>query len=328
MKTLTKLLITLLLSFFYVSNIHSQEISQDYKPLKNDSLRIGIGDKDFLPFIQSGYTLMLPKNKTLEGVLIFFEDSKYDQKNRSAKQMYDLASQKDFAVLSVSTEIPLDFYFSNASILSAHKTIKEVFEKYDLPNKNIFFLGASLVGHRAMQYIQFIEKTKPEFQLNTKGIVICNFTLDWTRKWHQHKRDIRINQINLWEAKLMNYMLETHLKGTPKTVPNRYHEFSPYSYFDEENRNIATYKNYAVRAYAEPAIKYRLEKYIRTLYENNTTDIVGFLAELKLAGNQNTELIVVQPKPSQKKKNAQSTWNDIDKKELMDWILKQAKEKD
>ena len=64
---------------------------------------------------------MLPKNKEIKGVLIFLEDSKYDKKNFSSKQMYSQASEKDFAVLSVSTEIPLDFYFSESSMISTHK---------------------------------------------------------------------------------------------------------------------------------------------------------------------------------------------------------------
>ena len=53
---------------------------------------------------------------------------------------------------------------------------------------------------------------------------------------------------------------------------------------------------------------------------------MGFLAELKLAGNENTELIVLQPddNPSTHK-TTQSTWNAINKEELMDWIQKQTK---
>ncbi len=210
-------------------------------------------------------------------------------------------------------------------MMSTHKLIREVFDKYNLPNDNIFFLGASLVGHRAMRYIKFMKESNFEFQLKIKGIVTCNFTMDFTRKWYQHKRDIRINQINLWEPRFINYMLETHLNGTPKTTPQSYHNFSSYSYFDEKNKNIKVYKNYAVRAYIEPAIKYRLTKYLRTLYENNSTDIVGFLAELELAGNENTELIVLQPEDnSSQKKNAQKTWNAINKDELMDWVQAQT----
>ncbi len=323
-KTFKLFLLLILLTIFSIKSF-SQKIVEHYEPVKNDSLRIGTSDNDFLPFIQSGYTLMLPEDKTLEGVLIFLEDSGYDKKNKNSKQIYNQASEKGFAVLSVSTEIPFDFYFSKASILSTHNLIRQAFIKHNLPNENIFFLGASLVGHRAMRYIKFMKEGNYEFQLNIEGIAICNFTLDWTRKWYQHKRDIRINRINLWEPNFINYMLETHLNGTPKTTPESYHAFSPYSYFDEKNRNITVYKNYAVRAYIEPAIKYRLTKYLRTLYENNATDIVGFLAELELAGNENTELILFQPEdnPSQKK-NLQSTWISVNKDELMDWIQKQS----
>tara|TARA_B110000114_G_scaffold105616_1_gene111062 strand:+ start:76 stop:1056 length:981 start_codon:yes stop_codon:yes gene_type:complete len=320
MRTPFKILILLFLTIFSTKSF-SQKIVEYYEPVKNDSLRVGIGENDFLPYIQKGYTLMLPRNKEIKGILIFLEDSKYDNKNRSSQQMYTQASEKDFAVLSVSTEIPLDFYFSKSSMISTHKLIREVFDKYNLPNDNIFFLGTSLVGHRAMRYIKFMKESDYEFQLNIKGIVICNFTLDFTRKWYQHKRDIRINRINLWEPKFMNYMLETYLKGTPQTNPESYYNFSSYSYFDEKNRNIKVYKDYAVRAYVEPAIKYKLKNQLRTLYENNSTDIVSFLAELELVGNKNTELIVLQPEDNQsQKKNTQSTWNSINKNELMTWI--------
>jgi hypothetical protein len=95
-----------------------------YEPVKNDSLRIGIGENDFFPFIQKGYTLMLPENKEIKGVLIFLEDSKYDKKNRSSKQMYTLATEKEFALLSVSTDIPIDFYFSTSSMISTLKLIR------------------------------------------------------------------------------------------------------------------------------------------------------------------------------------------------------------
>ncbi|XLS27795.1 hypothetical protein ACJD0Z_11375 [Flavobacteriaceae bacterium M23B6Z8] len=324
LKIAFRIALVLLLLFLYQVSF-SQTIIQAYAPATKDSLRIGKGENDFLPYIQSGYTLMLPEAKKLKGVLIFLEDSGYDQKNSNAKLLYDQAAEKGYGVLSVSTEIPFDFYFSSASMQSVHQLIQQAFSDHELPNTHIFFLGGSLTGHRALQYIKYMKEGNHTFQLNIDGIVICNFTLDWTRKWYQHKRDIRINRINLWEPTFINYMLETHLKGTPQTALERYHDFSPYSYFDEKNENIRLYKDYAVRAYIEPAINYRLKKYYRTLYENNATDMVGFLAELALAGNENTELIVLQPEDNiALNQHKPSTWNIIDKDELMDWIENQA----
>lgn len=323
-KPIVKLIFSLTFIIFGPT-CFAQKIVDYYQPAKKDSLKVGIGENDYFAFIQMGYTLMLPENKAIKGVLIFLEDSEYNKKNYSSKQMYTQALKESFAVLSVSTEIPLDFYFSKSSMNVAHDLIKEAFNKHNLPNANIFFLGASLVGHRAMRYIKFSKENNFDFQLNIKGLVICNFTMDFTRKWRQHQRDIKLNRIDLWEPKFINYVLEKNLEGTPKTNPEKYHDFSAYSYFDEDKRNIKYYKDYRVRAYIEPAIQYKLNTQFRTLYENNSTDIVGFMAELKLAGNTNTELIVMQPKdnPSQHK-NTQSTWDAINKDELMGWIIQQT----
>ncbi len=58
----------------FSTNSVSQEIIESYAPLKKDNLRVGRGENDFLPFVQKGYTLMLPENKKIKGVLIFLED--------------------------------------------------------------------------------------------------------------------------------------------------------------------------------------------------------------------------------------------------------------
>lgn len=325
MKEIFKLFFLIILFTSSSTELTSQVILEKYDEKKNDSLRIGIGERDFLPFIQKGYTLMLPKKKVIKGVLIFLEDSGYDKKNKSSKQVYNLASKNNFAVLSVSSEIPFDFYFSKNSALSSHELIKEAFEKYNLPNKNIFFIGVALSGHRAMKHIEFMKKDNYAFQLNVKGIVLCNTKLDWAMEWYKYDREKRNKRNDLWEPTFANYMLETNLKGTPKTNAERYYDFSIYSYFDEKKEKIKLYTNYSVRAYIEPAIKYWLKRHLKTMYDNNSPDAVGLLAELELAGNQQTELIVFESDDNQsQKKNADSIWQGINKKELMAWIKKQS----
>lgn len=313
-----------LLIFLFSFSIFSQiKIVEEYSPKPNDSLRIGKGEKNFLPAIQKGFTLMLPENRNIKGILIFLEDSGYDKKNKNSKQLYKQAHKNSFAVLSVSTEIPFDFYFDKKSALSSHKIMQQVFEKYNLPNKNIFFIGVGLSGHRAMKHIEFMKEDNYNFQLNIAGIVVCNSVLDWASEWYKFDREIRNKRNDLWEPTFVNYMLEKNLNGTPKNNAQSYYNFSTYSYFDEKNENIKFYKNYAVRAYIEPAIKYWLLKRGKTMYDNNSPDMVGLLSELELIGNKNTELIVLQPEdnPSQKK-NPDSTWNAINKDELVNWIKK------
>lgn len=326
MKQTIKLIFYIFLSSSLSNKLLSQNLFQEYEQAKTDSIRIGIGEKDFLPFIQKGYTLMLPKSKDIKGVLIFLEDSGYDKKNKISAQIYSNASKYGFAVLSVSSEIPFDFYFSKNSALSSHEIIKNVFGKYNLPNRNIFFVGVALSGHRAMKHIELMKEDNYQFQLNIKGIILCNTKLDWAMEWYKYDREKRNKRNDLWEPTFANYMLETHLNGTPKTNAEGYYDFSTYSYFDETNRNIIFYTNYAVRAYIEPAIKYWLKRHLKTMYDNNSPDAVGLLAELELAGNKNTELIVFESDDDKtKKKNSDSIWERVNKKELMIWINNQSK---
>ncbi|MFK7973085.1 MAG: hypothetical protein AB8F95_22130 [Bacteroidia bacterium] len=320
MNKLTALL-SLLLFTSCLNEAFSQKIIEEYRVAKNDSIRIGVGENDFMAYIQKGYTLMLPEDGDVRGVLLFLEDSGYDKKNKHSKQLYAQASEHQLAVLSVSSEIPFDFYFDKSSALSSHAIIKQVFKKHNLPNQNIFFIGIGLSGHRAMKHIEFMKEDNYSFQLDIKGVVVCNSVLDWASEWYKFDRELRNKRNDLWEPTFVNFMLESHLEGTPKSNPQSYYNFSTYSYFDEKNENIQYYKHYAVRAYIEPAIKYWLEKRGKTMYDNNSPDMVGLLSELELAGNEQTELVVLQPadNPSQKK-NPTSTWDAIDKDELIVWI--------
>ena len=324
-KFLRTFSLLILLSVF-CKNTFTQNLIQEYEPKKNDSIKVGKGEEDFLKYIQKGYTLSIPNKEKIIGTLVFLEGSEFDKKNKSAKLIYEHANRDEFAVLSVSTEIPLDFYFMDNSSQTAHEIIKTAFKKHNLPNNNVFLMGTGLSGHRAMKYVEYVEKIKTNFKLNLIGLVICDSALDWVRQYNEGARDIRINynEGSVWEGKLTTHLLEQHLNGTPKTNLESYLEFSSYSYFDEESRHIKYFKDLAVRAYMQVAIEYWLREKRKTPFDNNGPDMVGLIAELKLAGNNKSELKVIYPKDSKSdKKNVDGTWISVDKEELMKWILKQ-----
>ncbi|WP_027066654.1 hypothetical protein [Maribacter sp. Hel_I_7] len=327
MKTLFK---PLLLLFLTISSMKSfsQKMVEYYEPVKNDSIRIGKLESDFLKYIEKGYTLAKPEDeKNISGVIIFLEDSGFENKNMSAKQIYSQANKAGFAVLSVSTEIPLDFFFSESSIIDAHKTIKNAFEKNNLPNKNIFLIGVGLSGHRILRYVEYTKKNQPKFSLNISGLIICDAPLDWVRQYNEGKRDRRINfeEGAVWEGTFSNYVLENNLNGTPKSNLESYLDFSTYSYSDETDRHIKYFQEFPIRTYIEIAIEYWLEKKRKTTIDNNAPDMVGLIAQMKLAENENAELKIIYPQDSKtEKKNTAATWISVDKDELMEWIKKQS----
>jgi hypothetical protein len=323
-----KILTTFLLLLLIIGQSNGQKVIEEYFS-QNDSLRIGVGKNDFLPYGDKGYTLILPDTtNNIKGILLSFEDRKYDLNSNNAQQIYHEATDKNIAVLYVSTGIPIDLFFSDKSLSYVDTTIKSVFTKYHLPNKNIFFLGVNLSGHRALKYIEFCKQRKSKFTLDVKGIVLCDGVLDWVRQWYEGKKGVRdkFAESSVSEGKLVTYLLEKNLKATPKTNLEKYLHFSSYSYFDDTDRHIKYFKDYAVRAYTEPATHYWLDTKRKTTFDTNFPDMVGIINELKLAGNTKSELVIFnQEKENVDRRNPNYTWGLVDKTELINWIIAQTK---
>ena len=323
-----KILIILFLFLFSAAQVRGQNIIEHYVA-QNDSMRIGFEKSAFLPYNESGYTLILPDSlRNIHGVLISFEDKRFNLHANSKQQIYHEALAKSFAVLYVSTGIPVDLFFSVKSVVYVDTTIKTVFDTYHLPNKNIFYLGVNLSGHRALKYIEFCKQGKSKFVPHVKGIVLCDGVLDWVRQWYEGKKAIRDNftESSIYEGKVVTYLLEKNLKATPKTNLEKYLDFSPYSYFDETNRHIKYFNEYAVRAYTEPATYYWLDAKRKTTFDTNFPDMVGFITEQKLAGNKKSELIVFnQDRTNMDRRNPNYTWGLVDKAELLNWMIAQTK---
>src|SRR5687768_10664352 len=166
-----------ILFLFISGHANGQKIIERYI-VQKDSLRIGLDKNDFLPYNDKGYTLVLPDTtNNINGVLISFEDRKFDLQGNSIQQIYHEAVAKHFAVLYVSTGIPVDLFFSIKSLVNVDTAIRNVFTKYNLPNKNIFFLGVNLSGHRALKYVEFCKQNKSNFNPDIKGIILCDGVL-------------------------------------------------------------------------------------------------------------------------------------------------------
>lgn len=320
MKALIFFILILCLSV----TLYGQKIYESYIK-QNDSLRIGNGKTDFLPFNDKGYTLILPDTTTMiKGVIISLEDEKFNLVDNPKQQIYKEANLKNLAVLYVSTGIPVDFYFSEKSLSFIDTTILNVFKKYNLSNKNIFFLGVSLSGHRALKYVEYFKTEKSKFKPDIKGIILCDGVLDWARQWYEERKGLKDNfaPSAVFSGKLITYLFEKNLKGTPKNNLNAYLDFSTYSYFDEKNRHLKYFSDLTIRAYTEPATYYWMDERRKGVFDTNFPDMVGIINELKLIGNQKNELIVFnQDKENKDRRNPYYTWTLVDKTELTNWMI-------
>jgi hypothetical protein len=323
-----KYLIAVIIILSFQHYAAAQKIYEQYTKL-NDSVRVGNGRADFLTYNDSGYTLILPDSLTRpKGILISLEDERIGLKANPERQIYPQATAEGFAVMYISTGVPVDLFFSEKSLRYVDKTISSTLKQFGLTGQHIFFFGVSLSGHRALKYIQYCRQGKGEAGLNIKGVVLCDSVLDWVRQWYEEKKGVKDNfaPSSVAEGKLVTYLLGKNLKGTPKTKLEAYLDFSPYSYFDERNRNLTYLRELAIRAYTEPATYYWMNERRKGVFDTNFPDMVGIINELKLTGNHKSELIIFhQGQENNDRRNPYYTWGLVDKEELVNWIATQIK---
>ena len=327
-----KILITFFILFILGGQASSQKVFEHYIKL-NDSLRYGYGKMDFFPYNDKGYTLFLPDTITeISGIIISLDDKRYDTQNISKqKLLYPQANAKGFAVLYVSTGIPLDLYFNESSIIYVDTLLKDIFIKYKLPNKNIFFIGDMVSGHRALKYIEYCKNGKSKFNPNIKGVVLSECAIDWVRQWYECQKQARdhLTESGFFEGNLITYLFKKNIKETPISNINKFIEFSSYSYFDTKMQKPKLFKDLAIRAYTYADIRYWFSAQGKGVYDSNYPDMSGFINEQKLAGNKKAELIVFRSNPDEQLKDNQrpqtNTWDLIDKNELVNWLLLKTK---
>lgn len=319
-------IIILLLCICQFKNAASQKIIEEYIPA-TDSLRIGYSKSDFLPYGARGYTLILPETVEIKATIISLEDYPVDLKDSAERGfIYSEANARGYAFLYISTGLPVDLFFTNSSLSYVDETVKKVFTKNQIPNKNIFLQGIMTSGHRALKYIEYCKKGKSLFRPAVKGVYLCESVLDWVRQWYEGQKQVRdsLSEAGFFEGNLVTYLFKKHLKDSPVTNIEKYLEFSPYCYFDTKMRKIPFYKDIAVRAYTFADTDYWFSAPGKGVYDSNYPDMSGIINELKLAGSTKAELIVLQKENKTGHHAKQSsTWELVDKTDLLDWVTKQ-----
>lgn len=329
-----KILIQLLLLLLCTAPLRSQQIFEEYTKL-NGILRYGTGKDDVIPYGDRGYILILPdKSIATRGTIIMLDDQKIDLKDTSKTQYIHIdrvANPKGFAVLYISTGIPVDLYFSSASLIYVDTSMKRIFRQYHLPERNIFLLGAMVSGHRALKYVEYCKTGKSVFNPDITGVVVCESAIDWVRQWYECQKQVRDNAtpVKYFEGNFITYLFKENIKTTPITDINAYIDFSTYSYFDTKMTKRELYKDLSIRAYTFADTRYWFSAQGYGVYDSNYPDMSGFINEQKLAGNKKAELIVFHSNPEDPLKNElrrqSATWDLVDKTELISWMIIRSK---
>lgn len=319
-----KYFLTLILLILGYNFLDAQNIFEEYQK-EIDSVKVS--DELYLSFFEKGYTLIKPEHEeNIKGVLVSFEDRRYNLSPKDKKALiHPHANRKGYAVLYISTGIPVDLFFDKTSLEYVHTNLEKVIIKHNLPKDNIFLFGTMVSGHRALKYIEYVKKNNKTISSRIKGIVVSESPLDWVRMWYEGQKQVRdsLNQIKHFEGNLITQLFRENFGVTPEQNIRKYADFSTYSYFTTSTAKQRLFSKYAIRAYSFVPTNYWFSVNGNGVYDCNFPDMCGLINEQKLAGNKNAELIVFtneQRETTNKMEVQSNTWNLIDKEELMNWI--------
>lgn len=176
--------------------------------------------------------------------------------------------------------------------------IPEVMAKYDTPANRFIIGGHSLGGYEAMFYAE------KAFEANDSSIIRPNLVfgvdppLDLQHLWATFAYNVKINfsEVAAGEGNFMMPRFRTLYGGSPEEQPDTYRKYSSFSRDMANGGNAAFLKSVPVRLYCEPDIQWFIENR-REGYEHlNASDLSACIAQLRLLGNKNAELITTTGK--------------------------------
>lgn len=306
----------------------AQEVVEAWIPAEG-YLRIGPEPNRRIPLVEAGYTLLLPRDGPVIGVVAFLDARRNPDSGNPVEGSFDAeALERGLAVLHITTGNPLDFLFERADLERLTSRVEDVLAANDLGGLPIHFAGLSLGGTRALRLLIFLKQMDGKHSLKVGAVAVVDAPLDMERLWrsegHAIARDFHPAAAD--EGRWVKYLLEEQLGGAPDQSRDQYVEYSPYAYSQPEGGNAVHLRDIPVRAYHEPDVDWWLEHRRKSYYDMNSLDLAALIAELQASGNDRAQLITTHDKREGFDTGASPhTWSVVDDTDLAEWFVQQSR---
>ncbi len=274
-----------------------------------------------IPKVEPGYTLWLPKVESIKGLVVFTHARR---ELKESDELIDYALSQNLAVVYVTTDNRLEFFFKQERLLEVECFLKEILDKHDIPESNMLYCGMSLEGTRALKLAIYGHSWKALHHLKPRAIAICDAPLDMVRFHHQMVRakELAFTPITENEGTWVSGYLESNLGGTPADSLDAYIQYSPYCYSANGGPHLAAFDSIAIRAYTEPDVQWWMDNRGKDYYAMNAIDLAAFINDLNLRGHKEATLITTRDKGYLPDGSRHPhTWGIVDEKELIDWFV-------
>jgi hypothetical protein len=213
------------------------------------------------------------------------------------------------------------FYLDSVAQQNLKTLVPEILTKYHVPSKKFIIGGHSAGGNAALLYTAQAFQSSEESLVRPAAAFGIDPPLDMKRfrntVSHEIEIDFRKNNVNGMKDFLKNF--ESHFGGPPSLQADNYKKYSAYFRDAENGGNAAYLKTLPIRLYCDPDVNWAIEN-LRVGYEHlNASDQSSCIAQLRLLGNANAELIVNLGKGYFGTTRHPHAMSQLDSKEFLSW---------
>lgn len=273
-----------------------------------------------IPRVNSGYTLWLPEEHEINGMVVFFH-ARRDTVNPDP--IIELAGRFGLATVYLTTDNPLEFLFEQTRMAQLEADLHAILVSHGIPQDNLLFCGMSLEGVRALKMAMFAQTDASRYNLVPRAVAVCDAPVDMARFYRACRRaalqDYHPAAANegFWVA---NYLYD-NLGGSPEDTIGAYIEYAPFTFETADGGNAGYFSRIVFRAYTEPDIQWWMENRGKDYYGMNALDLAAMVNQLKLMGNERAELITTTGKGYHPDGTRHPhSWSIVDEAELIDWF--------
>jgi hypothetical protein len=219
------------------------------------------------------------------------------------------------------------FYLDSVAQHNLKTLIPEILAKYNVPSGKFIIGGHSAGGNAALLYTAQAFQSSGEPFVRPVAVFGIDPPLDMKRfrntVLHEIEIDFRKNNVNGMKDFLKYF--ESHFGGPPSLQADNYKRYSSY-YRDAKDGGNTTYlKTLPIRLYCDPDVNWAIEN-LRVGYEHlNASDQSACIAQLRLLGNANAELIINLGKGYFGSTRHPHAMSQLDSKEFLSWADKITK---
>jgi hypothetical protein len=214
------------------------------------------------------------------------------------------------------------FYLDSVAQHNLKTLIPEILSNYNIPSEKFILGGHSAGGNAALLY------TSQAYQLMEEAFIkpIAAFGIDPPldmkrfRNTVSHEIEINFRKNNVNGMKEFLKYFESLFGGPPSLQEDNYKKYSAYYRDAKDGGNTAYLKAVPIRLYCDPDVNWAIEN-LRVGYEHlNASDQSDCIAQLRLLGNENAELVINLGKGYFGTTRHPHAMSQLDSKEFLLWI--------